>query len=150
MQFSTVFPLEGRACMSPVRRSSDGSGSDRLRIGDSSSLKHEGALRRMCFGARGTAKSAQCVLTSDAGPDTLVSSIPTNNQVALHHCLFFSVLGSTNRWLSNSGCENLQVVRTSFRRNYADPNEVAAVILGGGTGTQLFPLTSTRATPAVR
>jgi hypothetical protein len=43
-----------------------------------------------------------------------------------------------------------QVVRSSFRRNYADPNEVAAVILGGGTGTQLFPLTSTRATPAVR
>ncbi|EMS53815.1 Glucose-1-phosphate adenylyltransferase large subunit 1, chloroplastic/amyloplastic [Triticum urartu] len=41
------------------------------------------------------------------------------------------------------------VLRTSFRRNYADPNEVAAVILGGGTGTQLFPLTSTRATPAV-
>nr|ARA71546.1 ADP-glucose pyrophosphorylase large subunit [Eleusine coracana]ARA71547.1 ADP-glucose pyrophosphorylase large subunit [Eleusine coracana] len=112
MQFSTVFPLEGKACMSPVRRSSDGSRSDRVRIGDSSSLKHDRALRRMCFGARGPANSAQCVLTSDAGPDTLV-------------------------------------VRTSFRRNYADPNEVAAVILGGGTGTQLFPLTSTRATPAV-
>jgi glucose-1-phosphate adenylyltransferase len=67
----------------------------------------------MCLGYRGTKNGAQCVLTSDAGPDTL-------------H------------------------VRTSFRRNFADPNEVAAVILGGGTGTQLFPLTSTRATPAVR
>ncbi|KAL5202105.1 hypothetical protein ABZP36_013057 [Zizania latifolia] len=112
MQFSSVFPLEGKACVSPIRRGGEGSGSDRLRIGDCSSIKHERALRRMCFGARGTTRSAQCVLTSDASPDTLV-------------------------------------VRTSFRRNYADPNEVAAVILGGGTGTQLFPLTSTRATPAV-
>lgn len=76
------------------------------------SIRRNKALRRMCFSARGAASSTQCVLTSDAGPDTLV-------------------------------------VRTSFRRNYADPNEVAAVILGGGTGTQLFPLTSTRATPAV-
>ncbi|PUZ64614.1 hypothetical protein GQ55_3G156400 [Panicum hallii var. hallii] len=110
MQFSSVFPLEGKACVSPVRR--EGSGSERVRIGDCSSTRQNRALRRMCFGARGTTSSAQCVLTSDAGPDTLV-------------------------------------VRTSFRRNYADPNEVAAVILGGGTGTQLFPLTSTRATPAV-
>nr|QUP51982.1 ADP-glucose pyrophosphorylase large subunit 1 [Eleocharis dulcis] len=31
----------------------------------------------------------------------------------------------------------------------ADPKGVAAIILGGGTGTHLFPLTSTRATPAV-
>jgi hypothetical protein len=51
---------------------------------------------------------------------------------------------------SISGCKNLQVIWTSFRRNYADPNEVAGVILGGGTGTQLFPLTSTRANPVVR
>uniref|UniRef100_A0A0D9WK62 glucose-1-phosphate adenylyltransferase n=1 Tax=Leersia perrieri TaxID=77586 RepID=A0A0D9WK62_9ORYZ len=112
MQFSSVFPLEGKACVSPIRRVGEGPGCDRLKIGDSSSIKHERAMRARCFGARGTTSSAQCVLTSDAGPDTL-------------H------------------------VRTSFRRNYADPNEVAAVILGGGTGTRLFPLTSTRATPAV-
>ncbi|XP_078151428.1 glucose-1-phosphate adenylyltransferase large subunit 1-like [Carex rostrata] len=31
----------------------------------------------------------------------------------------------------------------------ADPKSVAAIILGGGTGAHLFPLTSTRATPAV-
>ncbi|KAJ1689703.1 hypothetical protein LUZ63_013858 [Rhynchospora breviuscula] len=31
----------------------------------------------------------------------------------------------------------------------ADPKGTAAIILGGGTGTHLFPLTSTRATPAV-
>ncbi|CAL4901651.1 unnamed protein product [Urochloa decumbens] len=112
MQFSSVFPLEGKACVSPARRGGEGSGSERVKIGDGSSIRQNRALRRMCFGARGTANGAQCVLTSDVGPDTLV-------------------------------------VRTSFRRNYADPNEVAAVILGGGTGTQLFPLTSTRATPAV-
>ncbi|KAG8085262.1 hypothetical protein GUJ93_ZPchr0010g10118 [Zizania palustris] len=113
MQFSSVLPLEGKACVTPIRRGGESSGSDRLRIGDnSSSIKHERASRRMCLGARCSTRSAQRVLTSDASPDTLV-------------------------------------VRTSFRRNYADPNEVAAVILGGGTGTQLFPLTSTRATPAV-
>ncbi|XP_054796337.1 glucose-1-phosphate adenylyltransferase large subunit 1-like [Prosopis cineraria] len=31
----------------------------------------------------------------------------------------------------------------------ADPNKVASIILGGGAGTRLFPLTSTRAKPAV-
>ena len=38
----------------------------------------------------------------------------------------------------------------SSRKSYADANRVSAVILGGGAGAQLFPLTSTRATPAVR
>ena len=38
----------------------------------------------------------------------------------------------------------------SSRKSYADANRVSAVILGGGTGAQLFPLTSSRATPAVR
>ncbi|XP_051210513.1 glucose-1-phosphate adenylyltransferase large subunit 1, chloroplastic/amyloplastic isoform X1 [Lolium perenne] len=114
MQFSSVLPLEGKACVCPVRSANNGC--ERLKVGDSSSLRHEMALRRKCNGTRGggAANGAQCVLTSDASPDTLS-----------------------------------QVVRSSFRRNYADPNEVAAVILGGGTGTQLFPLTSTRATPAV-
>lgn len=73
MQFSSVLPLEGKACVSPLRRNVESSGSERIRIGDSSTIKHERALRRMCFGARGAASGAQCVLTSDASPDTLVS-----------------------------------------------------------------------------
>ncbi|XP_044491094.1 glucose-1-phosphate adenylyltransferase large subunit 1-like [Mangifera indica] len=36
-----------------------------------------------------------------------------------------------------------------FGRWTADPKNVAAIILGGGAGTQLFPLTKTAATPAV-
>jgi glucose-1-phosphate adenylyltransferase len=84
MQFSSVFPLEGKACVSPVRR--EGSGSERVRIGDCSSTRQNRALRRMCFGARGTTNSAQCVLTSDAGPDTLVSLIPLMILLVFHHC----------------------------------------------------------------
>lgn len=37
----------------------------------------------------------------------------------------------------------------TFGSEKADPKGVASIILGGGAGTQLFPLTSTRATPAV-
>lgn len=37
-----------------------------------------------------------------------------------------------------------------FGHQTADPKSVASIILGGGPGKQLFPLTSTRATPAVR
>lgn len=36
-----------------------------------------------------------------------------------------------------------------FERRKADPNNVASIILGGGAGTQLFPLTRRAATPAV-
>ncbi|XP_064970137.1 glucose-1-phosphate adenylyltransferase large subunit 1-like isoform X1 [Musa acuminata AAA Group] len=36
-----------------------------------------------------------------------------------------------------------------FGYRTAEPKSVASIILGGGAGTQLFPLTSTRATPAV-
>ncbi|XP_077253505.1 glucose-1-phosphate adenylyltransferase large subunit 1-like isoform X2 [Tasmannia lanceolata] len=36
-----------------------------------------------------------------------------------------------------------------FERRQADPKSVASIILGGGAGTRLFPLTSTRAKPAV-
>ena len=32
-----------------------------------------------------------------------------------------------------------------FEEQHADPNSLAAIILGGGVGTQLFPLTSRRA-----
>lgn len=37
-----------------------------------------------------------------------------------------------------------------FPRQKADPKNVASIILGGGAGTQLFPLTRRAATPAVR
>ncbi|RWW54951.1 hypothetical protein BHE74_00038438 [Ensete ventricosum] len=37
-----------------------------------------------------------------------------------------------------------------FGKHKPDPKSVASIILGGGPGAQLFPLTSTRATPAVR
>ncbi|KAL8129541.1 hypothetical protein V2J09_018696 [Rumex salicifolius] len=36
-----------------------------------------------------------------------------------------------------------------FERRRADPKNVMSIILGGGAGTQLFPLTSRTATPAV-
>nr|AIO11223.1 AGPL1 protein [Gladiolus hybrid cultivar] len=36
-----------------------------------------------------------------------------------------------------------------FAKPAANPKSVASIILGGGPGTHLFPLTSTRATPAV-
>ncbi|KAL5788683.1 hypothetical protein ACOSP7_005632 [Xanthoceras sorbifolium] len=36
-----------------------------------------------------------------------------------------------------------------FERPKADPKNIASIILGGGAGTQLFPLTKTTATPAV-
>ncbi|GAB4836738.1 Glucose-1-phosphate adenylyltransferase large subunit, chloroplastic/amyloplastic [Ancistrocladus abbreviatus] len=48
---------------------------------------------------------------------------------------------------------NQQEVKESFQSFFespkADPKSVAAVILGGGAGTRLFPLTSKRAKPAV-
>jgi len=37
-----------------------------------------------------------------------------------------------------------------LRTQNADPKNVASIILGGGAGTRLFPLTSKRAKPAVR
>lgn len=36
-----------------------------------------------------------------------------------------------------------------FERRRADPKNVAAIILGGGNGAKLFPLTKRAATPAV-
>ncbi|ERM94645.1 hypothetical protein AMTR_s00011p00201790 [Amborella trichopoda] len=36
-----------------------------------------------------------------------------------------------------------------FERQHADPKSVVAIILGGGAGTRLFPLTNRRAKPAV-
>ncbi|KAJ0009805.1 hypothetical protein Pint_34708 [Pistacia integerrima] len=50
---------------------------------------------------------------------------------------------------SNNPKETLSLPTPMFERRRADPKNVAAIILGGGAGTQLFPLTKTTATPAV-
>ncbi|KAJ8442002.1 hypothetical protein Cgig2_020147 [Carnegiea gigantea] len=55
----------------------------------------------------------------------------------------FSILTSDN------STETLIKEAPFYERKRADSKNVAAVILGGGTGTQLFPLTSRTATPAV-
>lgn len=54
----------------------------------------------------------------------------------------YSVLTRENR-------EALTVQAPRLERRRADPKNVAAIILGGGAGTQLFPLTNRAATPAV-
>ncbi|XP_042004535.1 glucose-1-phosphate adenylyltransferase large subunit 1-like [Salvia splendens] len=45
--------------------------------------------------------------------------------------------------------ETLTIPAPRFERQRANPKNVAAIILGGGAGAQLFPLTSRAATPAV-
>ncbi|XP_057520361.1 glucose-1-phosphate adenylyltransferase large subunit 1-like [Amaranthus tricolor] len=50
---------------------------------------------------------------------------------------------------SNNSTETLIRETPIFERRRADPKNVASIILGGGAGTQLFPLTSRTATPAV-
>ncbi|GAA0145486.1 nucleotidyltransferase [Lithospermum erythrorhizon] len=55
----------------------------------------------------------------------------------------FSVITTEN------GRETLNVEAPRFERRKANPKNVAAIILGGGAGAQLFPLTSRTATPAV-
>lgn len=46
-------------------------------------------------------------------------------------------------------CEFQTLQVPSFMRRRADPKNVVSIILGGGPGTQLFPLTKRAATPAV-
>ncbi|OWM87236.1 hypothetical protein CDL15_Pgr019283 [Punica granatum] len=50
---------------------------------------------------------------------------------------------------SNNSPETLTVKAPVFPRQRADPKNVASIILGGGAGTHLFPLTRRAATPAV-
>ena len=47
----------------------------------------------------------------------------------------------------SSLCYPLQT--ETFNKQRADPKAVVSIILGGGAGTRLFPLTKTRAKPAV-
>lgn len=56
---------------------------------------------------------------------------------------------TTNILTSDVNYETMVFQPPLFGKEKADPKSVASIILGGGTGTQLFPLTSTRATPAV-
>ncbi|XP_010416915.1 PREDICTED: probable glucose-1-phosphate adenylyltransferase large subunit, chloroplastic isoform X1 [Camelina sativa] len=50
---------------------------------------------------------------------------------------------------SNNPKEAMTVKPSMFERRKADPQNVAAIILGGGNGAKLFPLTKRAATPAV-
>lgn len=50
---------------------------------------------------------------------------------------------------SNTVAETLTIRSPVLHRPRADPKKVAAIILGGGAGIQLFPLTRRAATPAV-
>lgn len=50
---------------------------------------------------------------------------------------------------SNNGVETMSIKVPRLERKTANPKNVAAIILGGGAGTQLFPLTRRSATPAV-
>ncbi|KAK8568092.1 hypothetical protein V6N12_006656 [Hibiscus sabdariffa] len=51
---------------------------------------------------------------------------------------------------SNNRKEATTVQPRRYQRRKLDPKNVASVILGGGAGTRLFPLTKRAATPAVR
>lgn len=74
----------------------------------------------------------------------LAKSLRTEKRVKkIKSGVAFSVLTSYN------AKETLTLQESVLERRRADPKNVASVILGGGAGTQLFPLTSKRATPAV-
>ncbi|KAG9449697.1 hypothetical protein H6P81_009662 [Aristolochia fimbriata] len=60
-----------------------------------------------------------------------------------------SKAGTTSCVLTDINKEAVNLRAPAFGREKANPKNVATIILGGGAGTQLFPLTSTRATPAV-
>ncbi|KAJ8450915.1 hypothetical protein Cgig2_032540 [Carnegiea gigantea] len=78
----------------------------------------------------------------------LVTQLPKNLTVGLgvrkiKPGVAYSVLTSKN------AAETATIETPIFERRRADPKNVVSIILGGGAGTQLFPLTSRTATPAV-
>jgi glucose-1-phosphate adenylyltransferase len=91
MQFSSVFPLEGKACMSMslVRRGGKGFleclDEDRELLQRQAQQGIEGDVF-WCKGCCEPVTSAQCTLTSDAGPDTLVSFILSIILLVFHQC----------------------------------------------------------------
>lgn len=84
---------------------------------------------------------AYSVLTSDINKQNLVSDFIWVFIYLFRMCLF--TLTVTLTFLFQSFHEPL------FETPKADPKNVASIILGGGAGTRLFPLTSRRAKPAV-
>ena len=71
MQFTLA--LDGNTSPHPMRRSGEAGGSERLmEILNIGSIVQEKSLRNSFFGGR-VASTTQCVLTSDACPETLVS-----------------------------------------------------------------------------
>nr|AAB38781.1 ADP-glucose pyrophosphorylase large subunit [Oryza sativa Japonica Group] len=74
----------------------------------------------------------------------------TQEKALRKRCFGDGVTGTARRVFTSDADRDTPHLRTQFsRKNYADASHVSAVILGGGTGVQLFPLTRTRATPAV-
>nr|ACJ71336.1 ADP-glucose pyrophosphorylase large subunit [Oryza sativa]ACJ71337.1 ADP-glucose pyrophosphorylase large subunit [Oryza sativa Indica Group]ACJ71340.1 ADP-glucose pyrophosphorylase large subunit [Oryza sativa] len=74
----------------------------------------------------------------------------TQEKALRKRCFGDGVTGTARCVFTSDADRDTPHLRTqSSRKNYADASHVSAVILGGGTGVQLFPLTSTRATPAV-
>ncbi|KAL0897994.1 hypothetical protein Bca101_081955 [Brassica carinata] len=65
------------------------------------------------------------------------------NQKFKHGVVVYAVATSKNP------NEAIIVKPSMFEKRKADPKNVAAIILGGGNGAQLFPLTKRAATPAV-
>lgn len=57
--------------------------------------------------------------------------------------LMIFMFGAENWWWYNLQLRDLEMEKR-------DPRTAVAVILGGGAGTRLFPLTKRRAKPAVR
>nr|CAD1823931.1 unnamed protein product [Ananas comosus var. bracteatus] len=65
-------------------------------------------------------------------------------------CVGVSRAGTALSVLTSDAEQETRVIEAPTLRDWkADPKSVASIILGGGAGKQLFPLTSTRATPAV-
>ncbi|RDY06949.1 Glucose-1-phosphate adenylyltransferase large subunit 1, partial [Mucuna pruriens] len=70
-------------------------------------------------------------------------AIRSKSQKRVKHGVVSAILTSKNAQ------ESLTLQVPSILRRRADPENVVSIILGGGPGTQLFPLTKRAATPAV-